>query len=731
MLAIELLERVRLSMHDDMALYDQNDELIAFASRQPDGYELGYLSFVAASPVLFKRREFEREFQSGMLPMGGNLASIHVAYGSSEKSASPSQTTYVRLIDKLVIKSHQNVFDAGSTRRIAHLELSHVLDDSYFAKLSKDMDVSLKQTFGSPLASQALTMSSQADIEALSVSQTPEQYLAVMQKSTPNGPVYFTVALDKTRENALVNTQRLQMLLILMAIAACLLMFMRSVLQRSLARPLDRLMGQIRQIKQGNYAELPALATGDELEEIAQSVNTLASTVAQREAALELARGDEAHRANHDALTGLPNRRFFAQRLDDALVQAQTSHRQMAVVYLDVDQFKVVNDTLGHGVGDLLLAQIAQRLQTEMRSTDTLARLGGDEYTVLLDDVADAAEVAHRVAQYLALFKRPFACGEHNISTTASMGVAMYPQDGQTGELLLKHADLALYKAKDSGRDNCSFFSADLSDRVSRRAEMTQALKRAIEAGNQFVLYYQPKVSAASGQIVAAEALIRWQSPDFGFVPPASFIGLAEESRQIIAIGDWVIAQGCRDLASLNAQGIALDHLSMNVSSVQLRHHDVRKVLQQAIDQNGLSAGQLEIEITESYLAQDSAQAIESLHAFRAMGMQLAIDDFGTGYSSLSYLKKLPFTRVKIDKSFVDGLPGDADSVAVTRAIIGLAQNFGLHVTAEGVEHADQFAFLQQAQCDEIQGYLFARPMPLAEFMAFCRHHQVLSQKTL
>ena len=730
-LAQELLARVKLSLNSDMALYGQNGELIAFASQQAGGYQLGYVTFRDQGAQLFTRQELEREFHPGGLPPDSDITLQHVSHHPAEKLAPEGLLTYLRQGDKLLIKSHQNVFDTGASQPLAHLELSYVLDTGYFAQFSRDIDTPLLHTFESPLAAQARLLDGRLDEQALSVSQTPGQYLSVMKKDTLNGPVYFTVALDKSRENALLNTQRAKFFMVLLVMTAGILLFMRLVFQRRLAYPLNQLMEQTRQIRHGNYVGLPTLATGDELQEVSQSVNTLALAVAEREIALEQSRRDEAYRANHDALTGLPNRRHFAQQLTQALSQAQAPSSELARVFLDVDQFKLVNDTLGHAVGDQLLLQIGQRMRRHVRPGDTLARIGGDEFTVLIENVRDPSQVAQIVQQYLALFRAPFMCDEHEIRCTASIGIARHPLDGADSETLLKHADLALYKAKDNGRDNFCFFSPDLSQRAGDRADMIHALKRAIEAGNQFELYYQPKVSVLTGRVVAAEALVRWHNPETGLVPPGQFIALAEESRQIIAIGDWVIRQACQDLAALNAQGLVLEHLSMNVSNVQLRGHDLLAVLRQEIARNNLSPHQIELEITESYIARDVGLAIESLHAFRALGLQLAIDDFGTGYSCLSYLSSLPFTRLKIDKSFVDGLPGDQNSVAITRAIIGLAKNFGLAVTAEGVEHAEQLQFLQQAQCDEIQGYFYARPMPLGAFTDFCKAQEALSEMTL
>ncbi|MDD2811694.1 EAL domain-containing protein, partial [Rhodoferax sp.] len=531
--------------------------------------------------------------------------------------------------------------------------------------------------------------------------------------------------LDKARENALINTQRWRMAAFLLVLAFSVLLFMRQMLQRSLIAPLNRLMQHIRLIRQGNYAETALIATGDELEEIGHSINTLGQTVAQREAALEKARQEADYLSKHDVVTGLPNQRFMAERMAHALQLAHRNHSQLALLFLDLDQFKLVNDTLGHPVGDQLLAKIAERFGQAMRSSDTLARVGGDEFNILIENLPTPADLERVLAKYMALFATPFTCAEHQINITVSIGVALYPADGHDSVSLLKHADLAVYAAKEKGRNTYCYYTPDMSRLAGERVELIRDLKRAIDAGDQFEMYYQPKVSAHTGQVVSAEALIRWHKPGVGLVPPFKFIPLAEETRQIIAMGDWLIGQVCRDLVHFARLDVVLQHVSLNVSNVQLQGHDLKAVLAQALQQHQVQASQIELEITESYVAQDTPLAIESLHAFRAMGFALAIDDFGTGYSSLSYLKKLPFTRLKIDKSFVDGLPGDPDSEAIARAIIGLAKNFGLSVTAEGVERADQLAFLKREQCDEIQGYYYAKPMPVPEFVAFYRAHQV------
>lgn len=727
-LALELLERVKFSMNTDMALYDKNNELIAFVTRQPAGYQLGFVSFAHGEFLVWVRLESESDFQTAPLPKNGPIIQAHVPRAMAEATTREGLVTYMRSGKHLQLRGHQNVLDRTTGQHLGHLELGFTLDEAYFRHLSSDMDIALTPSFESSLADQAGLLGNSSDIETLPVRESLDKYLAVMKKDTLDGPVYFTVALDKARENALINTQRWQMGLFLLVIAVCMLFYMRMVFWHSLIQPLNRLMVQIRQLRQGNYTEWEPLVTGDELEEIGQSVTTLGQTVAQREAALEQSRLEADYLSKHDVVTNLPNQRFLAERMIHALQLAHRGGTQLALLFLDLDQFKLVNDTLGHPIGDQLLAKISERFSQAMRCSDTLARVGGDEFNILIENVPSKADLELVLNKYLGLFGAPFVCGEHQINITASIGVAMYPVDGTDSVNLLKHADLAVYAAKEKGRNTYCFYTEEMSRLAGERVELIRDLKLAIDSGDQFELYYQPKVSANTGQIVSAEALIRWHKPGIGLVPPFKFIPLAEETRQIVAIGDWVFEQVCRDLVHFSRLDIALQHISVNVSSVQLQGHDLKGVFQQTLERYQVQAQQLELEITESYIAADTHLAIESLHAYRSMGFALAIDDFGTGYSSLSYLKKLPFTRLKIDKSFVDGLPGDPDSEAVVRAIIGLAKSFGLAVTAEGVEHADQLAYLRREKCDEIQGYYYAKPMPLPEFVTFYRAHQATAK---
>ncbi|MCF8210555.1 MAG: EAL domain-containing protein [Rhodoferax sp.] len=719
-LASELLNRVKLSFNSDIALYGETGELIAYACLEPGGYQLGYLSYAAGQPVRMAREERHTEFKVAQVSLPCSIALAHVDYYSQEQLEKSSIVTFHRQGDTLAIKGHQSVVERATGRLIAHLELTHRLDQSYFNQLSKDLDIDLRQSFVNTFGVESGSL--QQDLLGLQVFPVKDQYVSVLAKEVIGGTVYYAVASDRSMHNAVINSHRLQFLVLLVVLGAGILTVMRHLIRRSLAQPLDQLMLQIRKIEKGDYASSPTVATGDELQEISTSVDHLATVVKEREASLEGARHEQEYLSNHDSLTGLSNRRFFSQRLEHALDLARRQHSQLAVLFLDLDQFKLVNDTLGHGVGDALLVQVGERLKNAARASDTLARIGGDEFNVLLEHVSDVAGVEVSVAKFLNLFREPFVCGEHRISTTVSIGVALYPKDGADSTTLLKSADLAVYKAKDGGRDRYSFYSEDLSQRARLRAKMIHALHEAIQVEGQFKLVYQPKVSARSGEVKGAEALLRWNSPVFGNVPPMDFIPLAEETGQILGIGDWVVRQGCRDMAAMQAQGIRLEHLSLNVSNVQMRGRKLLESLLEAVERWGLQASHIELEVTESYIASDTAQAITTLHEFRAAGFLLAIDDFGTGYSSMSYLQKLPFTRLKIDKSFIDGLPLNQDSVSITRAILGLGKNFGLALTAEGVERADQLKFLRQEGCDEIQGYYFSRPLPFEEFVAYCRN---------
>ncbi len=420
--------------------------------------------------------------------------------------------------------------------------------------------------------------------------------------------------------------------------------------------------------------------------------------------------------ANHDVLTELPNRRLFYDRIKHALQKAKRNGGRVAVLFLDLDQFKTINDTLSHQVGDLLLQQVAQRLAKRIREEDTLGRLGGDEYVLLMEGDFSLHDLSTVAAKLLDAFHKPFHVKGHDLYPTGSLGISIYPEDAADADQLLRNADAAMYQAKQHGRNNYQFFSASLAEKAAERMTLERELRRAVER-EEFELYFQPQVLLASGKITGAEALLRWNHPRRGLLLPGSFIPVAEESGSIIEIGEWVLRQSCRQLVQWRDEGRELGSLAVNVSGSQIGPHSgfvdlVRRVLRES----DLDPAWLELELTESVILQDTEFTLRSLDYLNSLGLRLAIDDFGIGYSSLSYLHRLPVQRLKIDRSFVSGLPHAKDSAMIVQSILSLGGNLGKRVIAEGIEDEAQRHFLQQAGCTDGQGYLFGMPMSLDEF---------------
>jgi diguanylate cyclase (GGDEF)-like protein/PAS domain S-box-containing protein len=432
--------------------------------------------------------------------------------------------------------------------------------------------------------------------------------------------------------------------------------------------------------------------------------------------------------AYFDGLTGLPNRQSFLERVDREIRRAETGARRLGVLFMDLDGFKNINDTMGHSAGDLILQWAADRLRQGLRPSDVvsrggdpsadveLARLGGDEFTALILDIArpeDALVVAHRVLQ---LMRRPFKLNGRQLLLTASIGIAVYPEDGADAATLLKHSDTAMYHAKDLGRDNCQFYSASLTELAVKRMELESSLRQALERG-EFTLAYQPQFDVAAGRIVSAEALIRWQHPTRGLVPPLEFIPLAEENGLIIPIGQWVLRTACAEAARWQRAGFGL-RVAVNLSPLQFRDPMLVRNVLDALAETELRPELLELEVTESAVMEEGGATLATLEALRGAGVRVALDDFGTGYSSMSYLKRMPLNNLKIDRSFIEGLPDDGEDLAIVRAILSMARSMGFSVTAEGVETGEQAQMLKDMACDLLQGYYFSRPVPAVEISA-------------
>jgi diguanylate cyclase (GGDEF)-like protein/PAS domain S-box-containing protein len=420
-----------------------------------------------------------------------------------------------------------------------------------------------------------------------------------------------------------------------------------------------------------------------------------------------------AYLAHHDPLTGLPNRLLLRDRFNQAVAGAKRKKQLIAMLFLDMDRFKEINDSFGHAIGDALLIKIVQRFQQKLRATDTMSREGGDEFVLLLDGVQDVEAIASTAQQILAMMEEAFEINGNTLHTSFSIGISIYPDDGKDFETLRKNADAALYLAKDNGRNNYRFFASQMNTDAKKRMRVQTDLHVALK-NNEFLLHYQPQIRLADGQISGVEALIRWQHPQGALVPPGQFIPIAEQSGLIIPIGTWILYEACRQCALWRQNG--LDHLtvSVNLSALQFRRGNIIETVQSALQQYQLPPESLELELTESILLQDTESAINTLRTLKNLGIKLSIDDFGTGYSSLSYLKRLAVDKLKIDQSFIRDLSTDADSAAIARAIIQLGQTLQVEVIAEGVETEQQLAFLEDCGCNEVQGYLFSRPVAAA-----------------
>ncbi|WP_324780933.1 EAL domain-containing protein [Thiobacillus sedimenti] len=424
--------------------------------------------------------------------------------------------------------------------------------------------------------------------------------------------------------------------------------------------------------------------------------------------------------AHHDALTGLPNRILVRDRFEQATARAQRSRRQVAMLFLDLDNFKVVNDTLGHIAGDKLLLEAVQRLARCTRDSDTISRQGGDEFIVLLNEIPDVETVERVAADILQKLAEPLEINGHAMNTSCSIGIAVYPQDGSDFDTLLQKADTAMYNAKDAGRNAYRFFDEQMNRRAQEHMMLQNRLHQALYRA-ELQLHYQPQVNAADGRVTGVEALLRWRNPELGEVPPARFIPVAEDCGLIVPIGAWVIEQSCRQAQAWRQAGLPDLTLSVNLSALQFRRAGLIETIAGALERSGLPPQLLELELTESILLQDVENTLEAVRQLKAMGVRLSIDDFGTGYSSLSYLKRFAVDRLKIDQSFVRDISTDPDDAAIARAIIQLAHSLRLGIIAEGVETQEQLAFLREAGCSEVQGYLFSKPLPPAELEAFLR----------
>lgn len=424
-----------------------------------------------------------------------------------------------------------------------------------------------------------------------------------------------------------------------------------------------------------------------------------------------------AYLAQHDFLTGLPNRVMLTERLSLAIGLAQRHHKQVALLFLDLDYFKHINDSLGHAIGDQLLQSVAVRLTGCVRFTDTVCRQGGDEFVILLSEIERPEDAGHVAEKLLTTLAVPQHIGEHELHVTLSIGISIYPDDGEDADTVMQNADTAMYHAKASGRNNYQFFRSDMNARAVRRLFIESSLRRALRQ-KEFVLHYQPKIDLTSGAITGTEALIRWQDPELGMVFPEQFVPIAEECGLIVPMGRWVLHEACTQVQAWLSAGLQAVPVAVNISAVEFRHENFLAGVASILRETGLAPGYLELELTETILMHNAKASAAVLQALKSMGVRLAIDDFGTGYSSLSYLKQFPIDTLKIDQSFLRDIATGTDDATILSAVIGMGRNLKQRVIAEGVETHEQLAFLRTQQCDEGQGFQFSHPLPAEDFAA-------------
>ena len=437
-----------------------------------------------------------------------------------------------------------------------------------------------------------------------------------------------------------------------------------------------------------------------------------------------------AHQANYDGLTGLANRNLLQDRLQQAIAAARRAGGSVAAIFLDLDNFKVVNDSLGHNVGDEMLRVVAARLRASVRESDTVARLGGDEFVVLFSGRGEASAVESDITalamKLLAHVAQPVMLGDRPVLPTCSMGISVYPQDGEDGGTLLKHADAAMYRAKELGRNRFQFFTADVHERIRRRMELETSLRLALER-DEFELHYQPQVGLADGRITGVEALIRWRHPQRGLIGPSHFVGFAEETGLIVPIGEWVLRKACAQNRAWQEQGLPAVPVAVNMSARQCESPDVDAVIARTLRDTRLAPNMLELEITESVSMANPDQSVPLMRRLKDTGVSLSIDDFGTGFSNLSYLKRFPVDRLKIDLSFIREITTDPGSLAISEAIITMSHRLNLQVVAEGVETAGQLELLRERHCDMVQGFHFSPPVTAEAFARLLREGRKLA----
>jgi len=714
-IAQKLLDKVKLSFNKDIALYDKSGELIAFVVSTGDEYQLNFISYENGEKTLYQKLESQEGYSQKSYTSSDFVNYTHPQYYEPKEATDKIPITYHANNHGLYIKSHHNMHHNNTNQIIAHIEMTHLLDSKYFDRISFDLNVDIKRdTNGSKRAIDLF----KDDIEKLDVIQDELHYVASGTIMTHDGEFYITLKLQKSLLQHNLMKNRYHLLVLIFGVTLVILALLHYLFKRNLAIPLEELMEQIKMIQNRDYTLATPIKSGDELETISRNIHLLASTVHAREVSLKKSQENLRYLSDHDTLTGLPNRRFFENKIEEARLYADGCDTPFALLFIDVDHFKEINDTLGHPIGDILLQQITKRLSQFITDENMVARIGGDEFIILVYNY-EHDKLNKTLEEIIQKFNQPLECMEYKIIITLSIGVAIYPHDATDNITLLQYADLALGLQKERGGNGSLYFGDEMAKEYHQRISILRQLKDSVNDFSGFYLLYQPKISITTKKIIAVEALVRWNSPQNGLVNPDQFITYAEESGLIVPLGKWIMYQAFSDFVKIQQEHPTLKYIGINISIVQILHDNIPNTIQEAINLTGIAPQSIEIEITESYMATKDLRIREILEKIRQMDIKLSIDDFGTGYSSLNYLHKLPVTGLKIDKTFIDNLPFSVESISVIEAIIALSRAFKLSVTAEGVENIKQVEFLEAIGCDEIQGYYYSKPLTFIELQKY------------
>ena len=574
--------------------------------------------------------------------------------------------------------------------------------------------------FGKPSVPYKIALA-EADSEAGSFWNWPMR-LTVAEKIIVDGREIGKVVIQANLEGLIEKLKRFFFLAAFVMLVVSLLAYMMSTkLQSLISVPIMNLAQTMKDVSQKkNYSIRSEKTSNDEIGVLIDGFNEMLQEIEERDETLKQRQDHLQRLAHFDSLTSLPNRALYCDRLSQTLLKAVREKQQVAVLFVDLDHFKDINDTLGHRTGDLLLKDVAVRLQKIIRASDTVARMGGDEFTIFQQDVKDSRNAGLVAKKIVESLSQPYLVEGREIFITASVGITMFPDDGATVDELLRNADTAMYHAKDSGKDMFKFFTQEMNVSVHNRLTLQNSLRRALER-DEFILYYQPKMDIASRQVTSVEALLRWLHPQEGMILPGRFIPQAEETGLIIPIGEWVLRTACQQIKEWQAKGHPSIRVAVNVSASQFKRQNLAETVTGILEETGISPLFLELELTESAIMQNIDSSVEILNSLKAMGIQISIDDFGTGYSSLSYLRRFPIDYIKIDRSFIVNFTSNSDDRAIVTAIIAMARSLGLKIIAEGVETEEQLAILSELGCHEMQGYLYSKPLPPSLLFKFLR----------